>query len=292
MFSIMSRRVAYKTHDSMSKVKVTLRGQRSKLGHLYLVRAVTSQVIVVSPWYLVEMFSIMSRRVAYKTHDSMSKVKVTLRGQRSKLGHLYLVRAVTSQVIVVSPWYLVEMFSIMSRRVAYKTHDSMSKVKVTLRGQRSKLGHLYLVRAVTSQVIVVSPWYLVEMFSIMSRRVAYKTHDSMSKVKVTLRGQRSKLGHLYLVRAVTSQVIVVSPWYFVEMFTLICRGVTYKTHDYMSKVKVTLRGQRSKLCNLYLVRPTTSRVIVVSSWYLVEMFTLICRHVTYKTHDSMSKGHT
>ncbi len=73
------------------------------------------------------------------------------------------------------------------------------------------------------------------------------------------------------------------------MFTLICRGVTYKTHDYMSKVKVTLRGQKSKLCNLYLVKPTTSRVIVVSSWYLVKMFTLICRCVTYKTYDSMSK---
>jgi hypothetical protein len=52
---------------------------------------------------------------------------------------------------------LVEMFNIMSRRVTYKTHDSMSKVKVTLRGQRSKFGHFYLVRAVTKQVIVVSP---------------------------------------------------------------------------------------------------------------------------------------
>ena len=45
----------------------------------------------------------------------------------------------------------------IGRHVAYKNHDSMSKVKVILRGQRSKLGNLYLVRAVTSQVIVVSP---------------------------------------------------------------------------------------------------------------------------------------
>ena len=127
------------------------------------------------------------------------------------------------------------------------------------------------------------------MFSIMSRPVEYKILDSMSKVKVTLRGQMSKLGHLYLVWAVTSQVIVVSPWYLVEMLSIMSRCVAYKTHDTMSKVKVTLRGQRSKLCNLYLVWPTTSRVIVVSSWYLVEMFTLIWRHVTYKTHDSMSK---
>ena len=68
-----------------------------------------------------------------------------------------LVRAVTSKVIVVFSYNFVKMFIMMSRRVAYKTHDSMSKVKVTLRGQRSKLGHLYLVRAVSSQVIVVSP---------------------------------------------------------------------------------------------------------------------------------------
>ena len=36
---------------------------------------------------------------------------------------------------------------------------------------------------------VISSWNLVEMFSIMSRRVTYKTHDSMSKVKVTMRGK-------------------------------------------------------------------------------------------------------
>ena len=35
---------------------------------------------------------------------------------------------------------------------------------------------------------------------------------------------------------------------------MLSRCVAYKTHDYMSKVKVTLRGQTSELCNLYLVQ--------------------------------------
>ena len=102
---------------------------------------------------------------------------------------------------------------------------------------------------------------------ILSRRFGYKTHDYMSKVKVTLWGQMTKFSNLYLVRAITSQVIIISSWYFVEMFTLICRRVAYKTHDSMSKVKVRFRGQSSKLCNLYLVRAITSQVIVVFSWY-------------------------
>ena len=64
-----------------------------------------------------------------------------------------IVRAVTSKVIVAFSYNFVIML-IISRRVEYKSHDSMSKV--ILRGQRSKLCNLYLVRAITSQVIVVS----------------------------------------------------------------------------------------------------------------------------------------
>ena len=57
-----------------------------------------------------------------------------------------------------------------------------------------------------------------------------------------------------LVRAVTSHVIVIFSYNLVEMFTMICRRVAYKTHDYVqtSKVKVTLTGQISNFCNLYL----------------------------------------
>ena len=94
--------------------------------------------------------------------------------------------------------------------------------------------------------IVVSSWYMVNMFTIKCRCVAYKTHDSMSKVKVTLVGQRSIFCNLYLVWAITSQVIVVSSWYLVNLLTSICRCVAYKTHDSMSNVTVTVRGHRVK----------------------------------------------
>ena len=103
------------------------------------------------------------------------------------------------------------------------------------------------------------------MFTVICRGITYKTHDHMSKFKVTLRVQRSKLCNLYLVRPTTSRVIVVSSWFLVEIFTLICRRVTYKTYDSMSKV--TLKGQRSKFCSLYFVQAITSQIIDVSSWY-------------------------
>ena len=48
-------------------------------------------------------------------------------------------------------------------------------------------------RAITSKVIVAFSYKLVKMFIMMSRCVAYKTHNSMSKVNVTLRGQSWKL---------------------------------------------------------------------------------------------------
>ena len=87
------------------------------------------------------------------------------------------------------------------------------------------------------------------------RRVTYKLQHCMSKVKVTHRGQRSNVCGLYLFRAITSHVIYVSSWYFVEMFTLIYRSVTYKFQHCMSKVKVTLRGQRSNFVVFTLSEP-------------------------------------
>ena len=43
-----------------------------------------------------------------------------------------------------------------------------------------------IVRDITSKVIVVFPYNLVNIFIMMRRRVTYKTNDSMSKVKVTI----------------------------------------------------------------------------------------------------------
>ena len=66
---------------------------------------------------------------------------------------ILIIRAVSSQIIVAFSYNLVEMFTKLSRCVMYKTDDSMSKVKVTLRGLFFLL--LYLVQAITSQVINV-----------------------------------------------------------------------------------------------------------------------------------------
>ena len=122
------------------------------------------------------------------------------------------------------------------------------------------------------------------MINLIFKLVRYKIHDSV-KSQGPFRGQRSTVCNFYLDWAITSQVIIVSSCYLVEMFTLICRRVKYDTHDSMLKVKITLRGQRSKLCNLNLVWADSSQVIVVLSYYL-EMFTLTSRYV--KTYDSMS----
>ena len=92
-----------------------------------LVLAATSQIIVVFSYKLVEMFTMLSRRVVYETHDPMSKVKVKIWGQRSKLS--YLVRAITSQVIRVSSWILVEMLYL---------HDTWYKCSLWYVGVSSK----------------------------------------------------------------------------------------------------------------------------------------------------------
>ena len=47
-----------------------------------------------------------------------------------------------------------------------------------------------------------------------------------------------KFCNLYLVWAITSLIIVISLWHLVHIITIICSCVTYKTLDFMSKVKV------------------------------------------------------
>ena len=77
----------------------------------------------------------------------------------------------------------------------------------------------------------------------------FKTHGSMLKVKVTLRGQRSKLYSLYRVWVITSQIMVVSSLYYVEMFTLICKHHTRQVYiqNPCSYVKGQGHAQRSKV---------------------------------------------
>ena len=75
------------------------------------------------------------------------------------------------------------MFIMISICVAYKTYETMSKVKVTLRSHNSKTCKFCLVRVITSKFIVTFSNNLVKIFIIMSRCVEYKIHDSMSKVR-------------------------------------------------------------------------------------------------------------
>ena len=60
--------------------------------------------------------------------------------------------------------------------------------------------YMDLVRAVTLSFNGGFSNNLAQMFTMMRRRVACKTHVLSSKVKVTLRGQRSNMGIMRLVR--------------------------------------------------------------------------------------------
>ena len=105
------------------------------------------------------------------------------------------------------------------------------------------------------------------MFTMLCRHVAYNIYGSMSQVKVTLRGERSKMCNLCLVRAITC------------VFMILCKYVHYNMQVWcvqdpllMSKVKATLIGQRRFLpCQWYI----NSQIIVIYSLYLVNIITLI-----------------
>ena len=55
----------------------------------------------------------------------------------------------------------------------------------------------------------------------------------------------------YLASAITSQVIVIYLSYLVNMFTIICRCVAYKTRDSMSNVKVTESKRQYKCFDIW-----------------------------------------
>ena len=112
------------------------------------------------------------------------------------------------------------VYSDMKGRYVHMTHGSMSKIKVPLRGQRSKLYRLYRVWVITSQIIVVFYntvynclfWHVI----IVIGRYVNKTHDPMSKVNFLLRGQRSKFGNLYCVIWPLSITLTWSEWKFLQ----------------------------------------------------------------------------
>ena len=69
----------------------------------------------------------------------------------------------------------------------------------------------------------------------------------MSKVKVTNRGQRSKIGLIKHVWAVKSSCIEEFQNNFAQLLTMNRGCDTCENQVHSSKVKVTNRGQRSKL---------------------------------------------
>ena len=289
MFATILRRVARKIQVRSSKVKVTLRGQRSEKGSNFRVRSVTLSFFGGFRNYLAEMFATILQRVARKIQVRSSKVKVTLRGQRSEKGSNFRVRSVTLSFFGGFRNYLAEMFATILRRVARKIQVRSSKVKVTLRGQRSEKGSNFRVRSVTLSFFGGFRNYLAEMFATILRRVARKIQVRSSKVKVTLRGQRSEKGSNFRVRSVTLSFFGGFRNYLAEMFATILRRVARKIQVRSSKVKVTLRGQRSEKGSNFRVRSVTLSFFDGFRNYLAEMFATILRRVARKIQVRSSK---
>ena len=82
---------------------------------------------------------------------------------------------------------LVEMLTIIRQCGSRKTQVFNSEVKVTLRGQRSKIGSIFVSGLKHCHSLI--DFDLTIMLTIMKQCVARKTLVCSSKVKVTLRGQ-------------------------------------------------------------------------------------------------------
>ena len=132
----------------------------------------------------------------------------------------------------------------------FKTHGSMLKVKVTLRGQRSKLYSLYRVLVITSQIMVVSSLYYVEMFTLICKHHTRQVYiqNPCSYVKGQGHAQRSKVKIVHFIPfpghnfASYSCIFMI----FIDMLTLICRRVAWKTQGIFQRSRSRSRGQRSK----------------------------------------------
>ena len=106
----------------------------------------------------------------------------------------------------------------------------------------------------------------VKMLTIVDNCVDYNANVSKSKVKVTrdVKGQNIMI---YTLSGLYCCIFMKLGKYV--YYNKLCRCVAYKTMT-MSKVKVTIRGQRSKCCNLYLVQAILTSQVIVSSLHLVS----------------------
>ncbi len=148
------------------------------------------------------MIVIIRGRSTRKTQVPTSKVKVALRGQRSKIG-----TKCPSGVISTKPFSrfsnnYTQIIVTIRGRSTRKTQVPTSKVKVTLRGQRSKME-----TKCPSTVISTKP------FGTFSNN--YTQLFCAHKTQVILRGQRSKLGTKYLSGVISKEPFCGFSLYFV-----------------------------------------------------------------------------
>jgi len=156
-----------------------------------LVRSISSTCMKGFWWNLAQLFTIMRRSVMRKNQVPRSKVKVTLRGQRSNS------RMTLSGAYLLHVWRDFDE----SWHNCSSSWDGVSCAKTRSLGLRSR-SHLEVkgyknekfkndfVRSISSSCM---EWFwcsLAQLFTIMRGSVMRKNQVPRSKVKVTLRGQR------------------------------------------------------------------------------------------------------
>ena len=104
-----------------------------------------------------------------------SLAESSLKGQRSKIGSVFHVWSITLSFLDGFGNYFAEMLTIIELCARHKTQVCSFKVKVTLRGQKSKVGSIFSVWSITLSFFDGFRNYFAVMLSIMRRCVARKT---------------------------------------------------------------------------------------------------------------------
>ena len=95
------------------------------------------------------------------------------------------------------------MITLMTKCVEYQTMTPYiipgSRSHLEVKGKKLVIHTELNVPVISLHFMVVFSYYLIEIFTLISRCVDNKTHDSVSKVKVTLRDQWSIFGNLYFI---------------------------------------------------------------------------------------------
>ena len=111
---------------------------------IFRVRSVTLSFFGGFQNYVAEMFATIRQCVARKIHVGSSKVKVTLRGQRSKKGSNFRVRSVTLSFFGGFQNYLAEMFATIRRCVAARSWSVAQRSRSHLKVEGQKRGLIFV----------------------------------------------------------------------------------------------------------------------------------------------------